>query len=107
MGNTDKIEISKSELETIVFKSVISALELYNLPGKNTRTQNQPVYIDRACEITGLAKSTIYKLAPQGLIPCKKRGKRLYFFEAELIEWIRSGRKQSTHIAEKKEAAHG
>ena len=51
------------------------------------------VEIDEACKITRKAKPTIYTLARKGLIPAYKRGKQLYFYEDELLQWIESGRK--------------
>ena len=51
------------------------------------------VDIDEACKITRKAKPTIYTLARKGLIPAYKRGKKLYFYEYELLQWIESSRK--------------
>ena len=51
------------------------------------------VDIDEACKITRKAKPTIYTLARKGLIPSYKRGKKLYFYEDELLKWIEEGRK--------------
>lgn len=55
-----------------------------------------PVNIDRACEITGKAKSTIYALVRNREMPSYKAGKNLYFYEDELLAWINSG-KRKTH----------
>ena len=51
------------------------------------------VDIDEACKITRKAKPTIYTLARKGIIPAYKRGKKLYFYEDELLKWIEEGRK--------------
>ena len=51
------------------------------------------VEIDEACKITRKAKPTIYTLARKGLIPAYKKGKKLYFYEDELLKWIEEGRK--------------
>ncbi len=51
------------------------------------------VDIDEACKITHKAKPTIYTLARKGIIPAYKRGKKLYFYEDELLKWIEEGRK--------------
>lgn len=48
--------------------------------------------IDRACEITQKAKSTLYAIARRGDMPCIKNGKNWYFYEDELTEWIEQGR---------------
>ena len=58
------------------------------------------VEIDEACQITRKAKPTIYTLARKGLIPAYKRGKKLYFYEDELLQWIESGRKPFLNLQE-------
>jgi len=54
-----------------------------------------PIGIDAACQIIGKAKPTIYALIHKRLLPCYKIGKKLYFFEDELIEWIGKGKKKT------------
>ena len=61
--------------------------------------------IDEACKITRKAKPTIYTLARKGLIPAYKRGKKLYFYEDELLQWIESGRKQMQAMSLQEQAA--
>lgn len=51
--------------------------------------------IDVAMKITGLAKPTIYGLASERKIPHSKKGKRLYFSRKELIEWLKSGKRNT------------
>ena len=51
--------------------------------------------IELAIAITGLKKKTIYNLAYKRHIPHSKRGKRLYFDEAELNQWITNGRRKT------------
>lgn len=48
--------------------------------------------IDRACEITRKAKSTLYAIARRGDMPCIKNGKNWYFYEDELMDWLEQGR---------------
>ena len=54
--------------------------------------KRMPVDMDRAAEIIGKSKNTLYRYTSQGLIPCYKRGRNIYFFEDELHDWIRRGR---------------
>ncbi|WP_379997583.1 helix-turn-helix domain-containing protein [Dysgonomonas termitidis] len=56
--------------------------------------KRMPIGIDEACRIIQEAKSTIYSLARKGLIPCYKKGEKLFFFEDELINWIQKGKKK-------------
>lgn len=52
--------------------------------------------IDEACVIIQKAKPTIYALVRKGIIPAYKRGKKLYFYKEELLQWVESGRKGAT-----------
>ena len=66
--------------------------------------QRLPIGIDAACELLKKAKPTIYALARKGLLPCYKNGKKLYFFEDELLEWIQKGKRKTVQeIREKAE----
>ena len=53
------------------------------------------VGIDGACEVTGLAKQTVYGHVSNRTIPHSKRGGRLYFSRADLEKWMMSGRKKT------------
>ncbi len=55
-----------------------------------------PIDIDEACKIINKAKPTIYTMVRKGLIPCYKNGKRIYFYEDELLEWISQGKRESS-----------
>ena len=52
------------------------------------------IEIDEAC-----------KIARKGLIPAYKKGKKLYFYEDELLQWIESGRKQMQAMSLQEQAA--
>jgi excisionase family DNA binding protein len=54
-----------------------------------------PIGIDVACRIIGKAKPTVYSLVRKRQIPCYKNGKKLYFFEDELMAWILNGKKKT------------
>lgn len=54
-----------------------------------------PIGIEDACRIIQKAKPTIYALVRKGLLPSYKRGKKLFFFEDELLEWIAKGKKKT------------
>lgn len=58
-------------------------------------TKKIPIDISEACKIIGKAKPTIYTLVRERKIPCYKSGKKLYFFEDELLDWISKGRKKT------------
>ncbi|MBB4037450.1 excisionase family DNA binding protein [Dysgonomonas hofstadii] len=54
-----------------------------------------PIGIDEACQIIGKAKPTVYTLVRKRQLPCYKNGKKLYFFEDELLDWIAKGKKKT------------
>ncbi|BAX79287.1 helix-turn-helix domain-containing protein [Labilibaculum antarcticum] len=54
-----------------------------------------PIGIEEACRVIGKAKPTIYALVQKRMLPCYKNGKKLYFFEDELLNWITSGKKKT------------
>ena len=48
--------------------------------------------VSQASELLNLAISTLYSKVSRNEIPVCKRGNRLYFDRAEILEWVRSGR---------------
>lgn len=57
--------------------------------------QHQLIDIDKASILIQKSKPTIYRLARTGLIPAYKRGKKLYFYEDELLKWIEAGKNKA------------
>lgn len=54
-----------------------------------------PISIDEACTIVKKAKPTIYTLVRKRQIPHYKNGKKLYFYEDELLDWISKGKRKT------------
>ena len=63
-----------------------------------------PISIDQACTIIKKAKPTVYTLVRKRQIPHYKNGKKLYFYEDELLDWIAQGKRKT--IQEIDEIAH-
>ena len=76
--------------EIALIKTLVERKEILPTPQKRI-----PIDIVEACRIIGKAKPTVYTLVRKRLIPCYKNGKKLYFFEDELLEWISKGRKKT------------
>lgn len=49
-----------------------------------------------ACHIIRKAKPTIYTWVRKGLLPAYKKGKKLYFYEDELLSWIENRRRKTS-----------
>ncbi len=59
-----------------------------------------PIDINKACKLIGRAKPTVYRLVRTRQIPHCKKGKDLYFYEDELLEWIEKGRRRTIQDVE-------
>jgi excisionase family DNA binding protein len=60
------------------------------------KPEDLPITIKEAAELLHLTVTTIYTKVTHGELPgVMKRGKRLYFSKAELINYINQGRKKS------------
>jgi excisionase family DNA binding protein len=86
-------QITYQELELLIEKSIrkifsennnhISAID-------NLINDRQPKLftIEEAATFISLSRPTIYGLVAQKKIPFHKKGKRLYFYDKELTQWI-------------------
>ena len=75
----------RSELDSVLASSTTSLAELGG--------------IELAQEITRLSKPRIYALVAARQIPHSKRGKKLYFNRANLLDWIAAGNRQVKEVA--------
>ena len=57
--------------------------------------QDELLTISEAAKFLKLSIPTIYGKVSRQEIPVNKQGKRLYFYKAELADWIKQGRKKT------------
>jgi len=94
--NLDEITFDRlPEAIAYLIKEVSRLRKLVEEKQKPIITKRTPIGIDEACEIIKKAKPTIYTLVRKKLLPCYKNGKKLYFYEDELLDWIAKGRKRT------------
>ena len=92
----DKITFDKlPEAVAFLIQEVSQIRELVEKNKPQSVEKRKPIEIDEACSFVKKAKPTIYALVRKGLIPCYKNGKKLYFFEDELMQWISNGKKKT------------
>src|SRR5690554_5286899 len=69
------------------------------LLSRNEQGKHQPIEhpmpIEEAATFLGLSKPTIYSKVSKSELPYSKRGKRLYFFKSELLEYLKEGRQKT------------
>jgi predicted DNA-binding transcriptional regulator AlpA len=51
--------------------------------------------IDETAKLIDLAKTSVYGLVHKNKIPYHKKSKRLYFLKSEILDWVKSGKKES------------
>jgi len=70
---------------------------------QNKTPEDKPdklVLLAGAAEILGIAETTVYSKVSRGELPYMKRGKKLYFSEKELREYLMQGKvKTAAEIA--------
>lgn len=89
------ILISREDLQQLVEGSLRRVL---NDGAKATeKGKTKHLTVKQASVLLDLAVQTIYGLTSRKEIPHIKKGKRLYFVEDDLIEWLNAG-KQLPHI---------
>lgn len=94
--NQNEITFDKlPEAVAYLIKEISQLRKLVEEKQKPTIAKRIPIGIDEACEIIKKAKPTVYTLVRKGLLPCYKHGKKLYFYEDELLECIAKGRKRT------------
>lgn len=59
---------------------------------QSPKQERRPISIDEACKIIGKKKQTVYALSRLGEIPSCRQGRKVYFYEDELLEWINNGK---------------
>ena len=93
-----KHEITFDKLPQAITYLTEQVAELKQLVSELQAPQSEKhllVGIDDACRIIQKAKPTIYALVRKGILPSYKKGKKLYFYEDELMAWIENGRKNT------------
>ena len=68
----------------------------------NSSIEDVFMNIDETAKLVNLAKPSIYGLVHQNRIPYHKKGKRLYFLKSQIIDWLKSGKKESKDDTETK-----
>lgn len=105
MDKSYLITLREEELEQMILRCVRQVIsEQVSVVQKVD--QSRIGGIDLACEITQLAKPTIYGMVNKRRIPHRKMGGRLYFKETELIDWIDSFKRKTADELDQEAEQH-
>jgi excisionase family DNA binding protein len=69
--------------------------EIMSMPRNDVPIEDKLLTIEEAGALVHLTKPTIYGLVHTGDIPHSKKGKRLYFSQKDLLNWIYTGRRKT------------
>lgn len=93
-------------METITFEQLPQAVktlieevsELKKIVSEKSTTTEQTeklLTVEEAAKFLNLTKTSIYIKVSKGELPVMKRGKRLYFSDIELLEYLKNGHKKT------------
>lgn len=92
----DLIDTRLGNIENLLLDLKLGSLT--NLVEPNTT--NDFLTIQEAAKFLSLKVPTLYSKVSKGELSCMKRGKRLYFSQTELSDYLKQGRKKTlTEIA--------
>lgn len=80
---------------SLLLEKVETLEQLLKSQQNTSAPSDRPMSITEAAKFLNLSVPTLYGFVSKRTIPFSKVGKRLYFSEAELTSWIKSGRKQT------------
>jgi len=96
--------ITKTEIQQLIESAVVKALDQKSLKKKSD--QDSFLGVDEAALFLGIAKATLYGKCSKLLVPHFKKGKKLYFDKAELLDWLKSGKRKTITDNNEKVNAH-
>ena len=85
----ETLDLRLNNIETLLLDIKHNPLNDYQLE------PDIPLGIKDVSTLTGLTIPTIYGYCQRKEIPYQKKGNRLYFFNSEIIDWIKSGKQKT------------
>jgi predicted DNA-binding transcriptional regulator AlpA len=92
--------ITKTEIQQLIERAVQKALDQKSANQKNE--QDAFLGVEQAASFLGIAKATLYGKCSKLLIPHFKQGKKLYFRQSELTDYLQSGKRKSIQDIQQK-----
>ena len=86
-------EITPPELESLIEKAISRVLSTQQTPAE--KEPDQLLTVPDAAKFLSLSVPTIYGLISKGELPVMKRSKRCYFSKADLLNYLKQGRKRT------------
>ncbi len=84
-----------------VYEKLDKIEKLLGQPVVSDQVEEDLMTIEGASKLLSLSVATIYTKVCKNEIPVNKKGKKLYFYRSELLDWIKSGRIKTVEEIEK------
>lgn len=89
-------QISPNELTDIIRATVAETVtNVLHRQTSSRQPTDEILSVDEAAAFLRLAKQTVYELNSKGELASMKKGKRLYFLRADLVNYLKSGRRKT------------
>ena len=95
---TENITFDQLPKAVTTLTNEVSELKRLIIENQEQKLADEPeklLTVQEAAQFLKLTVPTIYSKVSKGELPVMKRGKRLYFSNTELMEYIKEGRKKS------------
>lgn len=86
-------QITPPELETLIENSIKKVLSLQ--PQTQQTEADELLTVQDTAKFLSLSVATVYGLISKGQLPVMKRSKRCYFSKAELINYLKAGKRKT------------
>lgn len=100
----ENLPIAVSELHEKLNR--IESLLLQQNGEQSAPAQDELLTVQGAAEFLSLSVPTVYGLISKGELPVMKRSKRCYFSKADLLNYLKAGRKHSNGELESEATNH-
>lgn len=87
------IQLDSEQLSTVIQQAVRRVMN--ESPVIAGDQEEEILSIQQAADFLRLTVPTLYTLNSKGEVPSCKRGKRLYFSKADLVNWVKEGRRKT------------
>ena len=94
MENVVFTQLSIPEVRQL-FRQELETYFSTKTPNPTQQATDQLLTIAQVAEFLSLSVPTVYGLVSRSVIPCMKKGKRLYFSKDEISDWIKTGKKKT------------
>lgn len=93
--------------QEILWQLLHEIREMKKMLDERNGAEKELLTIDECAELTGLKKSTLYRMTHKRMIPYSKPGgNRVYIKQADIIKWLKSNRISSSEEMERTSAKY-